>query len=539
MKKFILNILYLVIPAFIMTSCLKDLDVIPLDESEITSATVYNNPEAYRQVLAKLYAGLAISGQEGPAGRPDISGIDEGFSQYIRQLWVHQVLTSDEAIVAWNDPSLPEMMYQQWSPSNEFVTAMYNRIFYQISLANEYIRQTSEDRLNDRGESEQIRNDVRTYRAEARFLRALSYFHAMDMFGNVPFVTEQNPIGAFFPEQILRADLFNYIESELLAINDEMVAPRANQYGRADQGAVWSLLARMYLNAEVYTGTPRWEDALTYSQRVIGAGYELQPEYAHLFNADNNPIANPDSREIIFAVRYDGINTIGFGGTTFLIKSSLGGEMNSVAYGVDGKWGGHRTTVNVVNRFNYANGPVGSYDTNDSRAMFYTLDHNVLIQDRTVFSDGYAVEKFTNLRRDGQPGSSLEFADTDFPLFRLAEMYLIYAEAHIRGGGGDLATAVGLINELRNRAFTANPRLINNAGLTLDFILDERGRELYWEGHRRTDLIRFNRYTGGSYLWPFKGNVVDGASTNARNNLFPLPFTDTSANPNLTQNPGY
>jgi starch-binding outer membrane protein, SusD/RagB family len=416
---------------------------------------------------------------------------------------------------------------------------MYNRIYYQISLANEYIRQTTDERLNDRGESEEVRTKVRTYRAEARFLRALSYFHAMDMFGNVPFVTELDQVGVFLPEQIMRADLFDYIETELLQIKDQMVAPRANEYGRADQGAAWSLLARMYLNAEVYTDLVRWEDALTYSKLVIDAGYELQPVYAHLFNADNNPLANPDSREIIFAVRYDGVHTIGFGGTTFLIKSSLGGDMNSVDYGVNDKWGGHRTTVNVVNRFNYANETIGSYDQNDSRAMFYTLDHEVEIQDRTVFSEGYAVEKFTNLKRDGQPGSSLQYADTDFPLFRLAEMYLIYAEAHIRGGGGSLDLAVGYINALRNRAFTANPRLITNADLTPNFILDERGRELYWEGHRRTDLIRFNSFAGGSYLWPFKANVVNGGSTNVRNNLFPLPFTDTSANPNLTQNPGY
>lgn len=156
----------LAIPVFLLTSCMDDLNVIPIDDREITSATVYDDPEAYRQVLAKLYAGLAISGQQGPAGMPDISGIDEGFSQYLRQLWVHQVLTTDEAVVAWNDPSLPEMMFQQWSPSNEFVTAMYNRIFYQISLANEYLRQTTDSRLNDRGVGSELRAAIQTYRAE-------------------------------------------------------------------------------------------------------------------------------------------------------------------------------------------------------------------------------------------------------------------------------------------------------------------------------------------------------------------------------------
>ncbi len=540
MKKIFYKIALIAIPFFVITSCINDLDVVPIDDREITSATVFDNPEAYRQVLAKLYAGLAISGQEGPAGQPDISGIDEGFSQYLRQLWVHQVLTTDEAVVAWNDPSLPEMMFQQWSPSNEFVTAMYNRIFYQISLANEYLRQTTDSRLNDRGVDADLRATIQIYRAEARFLRALSYWHAMDLFGNVPFVTDEDPIGAFLPEQIQRADLFAYIESELLDIVDVLLAPPHPEYGRADRGAAWTLLAKLYLNAGVYTGTPRWTDALNYSEQVIAAGYELEPEYAHLFNADNNPIDNPGTNEVIFAVRYNGDHTRTYGGTTFIISAAIGGDMNSLDYGTSGKWGGHRTTKNIVDLFNYDNEPVGNFDENDSRAAFFTTGHDVEINDRTEFTDGYAVIKFTNLTRAGNPGRNLEFADTDFPVFRLADVYLMYAEAHLNGGGGDLATAVGYINQLRERAFGDNSRNISSGDLTLDFILDERGRELFWEAHRRTDLIRFGKFAGTTdYVWPFKGGVAAGISTSSRNNLFPLPFTDTSANPNLVQNPGY
>ncbi len=540
MKKIFYKIALFAIPFFVFTSCIDDLNVIPIDDSEVTSATVYDDPEAYRQVLAKLYAGLAISGQQGPAGMPDISGIDEGFSQYLRQLWVHQVLTTDEAVVAWNDPSLPEMMFQQWSPSNEFVTAMYNRIFYQIALANEYLRQTTNNLLDDRGVGADLRAKIQIYRAEARFLRALSYWHAMDLFGNVPFVTDQDPIGAFLPEQIDRADLFSYIEEELLDIVDVLVPPLTNEYGRADRGAAMTLLAKLYLNAEVYTGTPRWTDALNYSQMVIDGGYELEPQYAHLFNADNNPIQNPGMRETIFAVRYSGEHTRTYGGTTFIISAAIGGDMNSLNYGTSGKWGGHRTTKNIVNLFNYDNEDLGEYDENDSRAMFFSTGHDVEVNDRTEFTDGYAVVKFTNLTREGNSGTNLEFADTDFPVFRLADVYLMYAEAHLNGGGGDLATAVGYINQLRERAFGDNARNISSADLNLDFILDERGRELFWESHRRTDLIRFGKFAGNTdYVWAFKGGVAAGIQTNARNNLFPLPFTDTSANPNLEQNPGY
>jgi hypothetical protein len=194
---------------------------------------------------------------------------------------------------------------------------------------------------------------------------------------------------------------------------------------------------------------------------------------------------------------------------------------------MDGGWGGLRTTKNLVNLF----------AENDSRAMFYSDGQNLEINNLSEFTDGYAVVKFTNVKRDGTPGSNLAFADTDFPMFRLADVYLMYAEAHLRGGGGDAGLALQYFNALRERAFgnTTN----NVASITLDGILNERARELYWEGHRRTDLIRFGRFTGGTYIWPWKNNVAEGGATDERYNLFPLPSADITANPNLVQNPGY
>lgn len=514
---------------FFFTACIKDLDVVPLDEREITSLTVFDDPAAYRQVLAKLYAGLALSGQEGPAGMSDISGLDEGFGQYLRGLFNHQVLTTDEAVVGWDDQTIKDFVYHAWGSSDVFIAAMYARLYYQISLANEYLRQTTDAMLDERGEDDALKATVQVYRAEARFLRALSYWHALDMFGNVPFVTEEDPLGSgFFPPQYTREQLFDFIEQELLEIEDLMVAPRQNEYGRADRGAAWMLLAKLYLNAEVYTGTPRYDDALAYCEYIIDAGYNLADNYAHLFNADNNPMDHPDMEEIIFAIRYDGNHTQTFGGTTFLIKAALGGDgMNSLDYGMDDKWGGLRITKNVVELFH----------DNDSRRMFFSEGHNIEIEDLSVFTDGYAVVKFTNIRRDGSLGSNVSFADTDFPMFRLADVYLMYAEAHLRGGGGSEALAVEYFNRLRNRAFGDNSQNIST--LTLDRILDERARELYWEGHRRTDLVRFGRFTGGEYVWPWKGNVAEGISTHERNNLFPIPFTDLMANENLEQNPDY
>jgi starch-binding outer membrane protein, SusD/RagB family len=529
MKKIKYIIALLIGFPMLFSSCLNDLDVTPLDENQITSATVYNDPAAYRQVLAKLYAGLAVSGQEGPAGRSDISGIDEGFGQYLRGYFNHQVLTTDEAVIGWDDQTIKDLVYHSWGSSDVFISAMYYRIFYQITLANEYLRETTDAKLNDRNVAANIRTQVQTYRAEARFLRALSYWHALDLFGNVPYITEETGVGSTPPTQINRTDLFNFIESELLAIQEEMAAPRQNEYGRADRAAAWTLLAKLYLNAEVYTGTARWNDALTYSARVINdGGYSLENNYSYLFNADNNVLQNPTLNEIIFAVRYDGIHTQTFGGTTFLIKAALGGDViNSVTYGVDDKWGGLRTTKNIVNLFN----------ANDRRALFFRQGQNLEINNISNYNDGIAVVKFTNIKRDGTPGSNLSFADTYFPMFRLADVYLMYAEAHLRGGGGDAGLALQYFNNLRQRAFGNTNASVNS--LNLQLILDERGRELYWEGHRRTDLIRFGRFTGGTYVWPWKNRIREGGSTDVRYNLFPIPQSDITANRNLTQNPGY
>jgi hypothetical protein len=176
----------------------------------------------------------------------------------------------------------------------------------------------------------------------------------------------------------------------------------------------------------------------------------------------------------------------------------------------------------------------------DKRAMFFTEGQTLEIFDIGNFNDGYAIEKFKNITSDGATGSNLTFPDTDFPMFRLADAYLMYAEAVLRGGGGSQATALDLVNAIRTRAYGGETGgNISSGELTLDFILDERARELYWECHRRTDLVRYGKFTGGSYLWPWKGNVAGGSSTDGKFDIFPLPDADVNANSNLQQNPGY
>ncbi len=322
MKKYKLISIIALVLTIAFGSCTKDLDTVPIDEDVITSGKVYEDPANYINVLAKLYAGLAVSGQNGPDGNNDLSGLDEGFGQYLRALWYGQELPTDEAVIGWNDATLRDFHDIDWSSTDGFITNLYYRIFYQISLCNEFIRETSDAKLDGRGITGTDKTDIQLFRAEARFLRALSYYHAIDMFGSVPFVTEEDQVGSFFPEQISRADLFNYVESELLAIEPLLAAPRTNEYGRADQAADWMLLSKLYLNAEVYTGQPKYTECVTYTSKVNAAGFSLESDYSHLFLADNSK-----SSEFIFAINQDGTNTRTWGGTTFLVHAPVGGTM--------------------------------------------------------------------------------------------------------------------------------------------------------------------------------------------------------------------
>jgi len=617
-------------------SCEDELDKQPV--TELTESQVFADPASYKEFLARVYAGIAVSGQEGPAGRPDIRGIDEGFSNYLRQFWKHQELNTDEAIIAWNDGTIHDLHNHVWTPANEFIRAMYDRIYFQIGITNQYLRETTEEKLNNRNVEADLRAEIQVFRAEARFMRALSYWHAIDFFGpNIPFVKEDAPVGNFFPEPGEGTEIFNFIESELLEIEPILVSAKQNEYGRADKGAAWMLLAKLYLNAEVYTGAPRYADALTYTERVIGAGYTLVDNYNYLFLADND--RNGSENEIVFPVRFDGLNTIGYGGTTFLTHAPVGGKMDPAQFGINGGWGGIRTTKNFVFQFeggvdtdalNNQIGPVsqwglvgsatvngwdgpdmsmyesgadqfgvyanlvageikfrensswdppnvnlGDNDTDgtlepgganipipsdglyyitlntatntytiaasgDSRENFFTEDQNLEIEDPFTFTDGYAVEKFRNVDVNGNQGSDAggDFVDVDFPMFRLADAYLMYAEIFLRGGGGSASQATEYVNMLRERAYGSPAGNISATDLTLDFVLDERSRELHWEAHRRTDLIRFGQFTT-SGVWPWKGGVKEGKTTEAFRDIYPIPSTDIIANPLLTQNEGY
>lgn len=517
------------------TAC-TDLDVKP--KSTAVSDVVFTDPSSYRSFLAKMYAGLATTGQQGPAGDADIKGIDEGASDYIRGYWNLQELTTDEAVIGWNDGTIQTLHAHTWTSQSEFINGVFNRFYYQISLANQFLRETTDSKLASRGVTDDLKAQITLYRAEARLLRALSYWHALDLFGNIPFTTEKDEVGKAAPPQKSRAEVFAFVESELKDIENTLVEPKKNEYGRADRAVAWAILAHLYLNAEVYIGQKKYNESLTYADKIISSqAYSLVENYKNLFLADNNGNA-----ESIFNVNYDGVHTQTYGGTNFLVHASIGGTMIAANYGAESGWGGLRTTKNHVNLYPDETG------TTDKRAIFYRTGQSKEIPDKpnTGFTQGYAIPKWQNVTSEGITGSNPSFADTDFVLFRLADFYLVYAEAVLRGAtNGSRATALNYINELRQRAYGNASGNIGDSDLTLDFIIDERGRELYWEAHRRTDLIRFGLFTDSPTdspraLWPWKGDIAAGKETESFRDLFPLPSAQVIAySGKLTQNTGY
>ena len=516
------------VSAFFFSACMDDLDVVPEDQSIITDQIFKDNPGAYKENLGKIYAGLSVSGPI-DAGSSDIQGLDAGYGQYMRAYWVMQQITTDETVLKWGDAGIPELVTGTWSTSNQFIRAMYLRIAYQTRVTSEFLNITSDGKMNDRGQSDMI-PEIKVYRAEVRFLRALSYFHAIDLFGTVGFLDENTSLGTL-PVQKNRAELFEYVESELLAIIPDLKEPRTNEYGRVDKAAAWFLLAKLYLNSQIWTGNDRNADCIKMCENIINSGYSIGGNYNYLFLADND--TNSSANEFIFLIPQDGLHLQAYGCMTFVIQaqtlsSFMSGDVPEelqVNTGVGG-WNGATIRPELYRKFDIA----------DKRAMFFTEGHSLDLTEMSSNTKiGYGVTKFRNMTSGNVRGSHADFVDTDYPLFRLADAYLMYAEAAVRSNNNK-TTAVGYVNGLRPRAGLSP---INENELTLDFILDERSRELYWEGWRRQDLIRFGKFTGNSYVWQWKGNTQAGTTIPAFRNLFPLPVDQIQMNANLQQNPGY
>lgn len=555
MKISIKNIIIGFILIFTMASCLGDLDTNPLNDNSLDTHKVYSTKAGYQSVLAKCYGSLILTGQKGPDGDRDVTNIDEGYSGLTRALFYPQVAATDEfAFQSGSSAGSREILFTSWNPSTKISSFSYYRLYVVINYCNEFLIQSTEDNIRDRGLYEEMKDVYKEYRAEARFIRAFAYSLLCDLYGSVPFVDESMKIGAI-PEQKSRKEIFNFIVSELESSKEDMALPGEGEYGRVDQVAAWFLLAKTYLNAEIWANENHYAKAFEYSQKVVEEGsYPLASDYRHIFLADNHTCS-----EIIWGMPQDPLRTPGHAGTNFLVKALSNGAMSPYT-GVSGPWGNGRIKPQLVDKFNLEdqefdiNDPWGN-DKKDKRAQFYTIGHqkDTWVEGKGFdngFQLGYASLKWRNVNRDGTPSESDTYVSIDYPMFRTADAYLMAAEAILRGGGGSNDLALKYINEVRDRAYmsgeygTDASGRITESELTLDFILDERARELHTELVRRTDLIRFNKFTK-NYNWDWKGSNGGAAGTHMgqdvddKYNLFPIPQDEFMVNPNLKQNPDF
>ena len=542
-----------------LTGCVNDLDISSIDQQ---SSSSYEE----EQLFAKCYGVLGLTGQRGGTGNGDLSD-DEGESGFYRTTFNLQELPTDELMWAWQtDPDIPQITMIGWNSSSTRVLWAYTRLMYDITLFNKYLQEVPDN------------EEYSQKRAEIRFLRALHYWYLLDLFGKVPFKTDFD-INQL-PVEYSGAEAYDWIDKELTEIEPQMAEVGAfcnDQYfGRADRGAAYMLHARLALNSKVYTkgAVEDYQKAIDYCDQLINSGaYDLSrlakngnSGYAQLFMADND--VNTEARqEIIFPIRQDGLHTRQYGGSLMLIAGARSAAMPN--YGMRESWTCLFARNAMISKFfeNQDAIPLAKeaapndatsdevvaldeqYGTTiqdlldlagDDRALFYSGCANGVRKLKTdkvsAFTDGLSVVKWTNLKSDNTAGQNVSWPDTDIPLFRLAEAYLTRAEAKYRLSGNP-NDARADIQELHNRANAdAVPANIDEM-----YILDEWCREFFMEGRRRSDLVRFDCFTGNKYVWDWKGGAENGRSVDPHFNVYPIPVQHTleAGNGNLTQNDGY
>ena len=550
-----------------VTSCTKDLDkgnIDPNVQSQVDITALYS----------KCYAGLIMEGNDGSA---DFTIDDAGKSTLLRNVYNFNVLPTDEGICWWSDGGIVDIGFNQCLPGTATLRFLYYRLMSNISYCNHYI-ELSEAQADQ------------TMLAEVRLIRAYNYYLMLDFFGDpvfIPTVSTETPKQAhsyhanyqegqsYSRSELLsmgREYMFNWLVTEIGSIEENLLAaqPKTDSdanYGRMDKASAWFLLSRLYLNAGTYLNNDGqnnnyWDKALEYAEKVISSGYTLfdnskisstakangyQP-YDLLFMGDNG--SNGASCEAVLPLLQDGKITKGWGGSLFFIAAMWNDKMATVTgltAGTTGNnWSGMRCRPQLIEKF--TNNPasfVGKTTAEiramgiDDRALFWgkgtdsetrTLD----LGDNSTFYQGIVTTKWNNnYSTGGTPHDSYD-VDTDFFLFRAAEMYLNAAEAALHLGNA--AKAKEYIDALRNRAHA-----VTKGSYTLEDILDERSREMYFEGVRRTDLIRYNQYGGvqASYNWDFKGGYANGGTFDKSRNVYPLPTSEIQANSNLVQIDGY
>ncbi|MEC5158754.1 RagB/SusD family nutrient uptake outer membrane protein [Chryseobacterium sp. MP_3.2] len=513
------SLAFLFLFAVVGNSCTRDLDTNPKVDLTLENLLA-NDPNAVEGLLSRLYASFALSSVNGP-GSSDISGADAGESPFIRGIVNLQDFTADDMKNRWGDNGLDQLTTTtNWTSNNKFFKYAYDRLYYTIPQATNLIAIMKRDDVVY-AEKEQVISEL-------RFLRAMSYYYIIDLFGKGVLVNDDNFNTPLPLAQSSRTELFAFVESELLDVEGKISAQAS--YGKANKSAVRMLLAKLYLNSEVYTGVAKYSEAGTYAAKVINeGGYILEPNIRKNFSADNN-----NSREIIFPLIADAVSSQSFGNTTYLVNGSLSTDtMTPANYGATEGWAGHRATKAWYGLFGNSAAAIAA-NPDQRGQIFWTTGHSFEMTDYKTWTDGFPANKFWNKNSDGT-GAVTSFSSTDFPLFRLSDAHLMYAEAALRGAStATVGQGLTYVNLVRARAGATSFATIN-----LQNILDERARELNFEGVRRQDLVRFGKFTGSSYIWPWKGGVKDGTSIPAHYNVFPIPSTALQSNPNLTQNTGY
>lgn len=548
-----------------LTSCVGDLDLQPNDPNLVNPS----DPNFKANSLAMCYSGIAVSGITG-AGSSYVSGLDPGTSAYLRLVFTLNEFCSDEMLWIWPDAGVVDITSCTWGINNGLLEGAYYRFLGHIAICNQYLANTAGDTDE---ESQQMR-------AEARVLRAYSYFNMLDLFGQSSFITEEAAVGES-PVQLSRKELYDWLEQELVDIVDNRLISENPVYGRVGLDGAEGLLARLYLNAEVYSGTGAWEKCQERCENIIarhkGGGFEgsgLANHYLYLFARDNDAYmpggSKKDENEILFGIAYDDTMTQSYGGPTFIIASTISNThyIPRQNYGCSGEWSCIRGCQEMAERFYgisdadvrddlWIRGylPAGSNGSESWDAEDYS-DRFVDFTGAWATTGGNAIIKFTgrtrNAAEDGGWDMTLNadgtytcgfpattFGSTDQPIIRLADIYLMYSECYVNGNTGDRQKALDYINLVRRRAGAPSYGFTD---LTKKGIMDERSRELYLESTRRTDLIRNGMFTGPSQtVWQYKGSINNNAGTriSERNSLYPIPYAVIAAQPEFKQNPGY
>lgn len=510
-KYIVLGVLALSAPAF--TACVDDLDVSP--ENPTTKTDITSAEELYGE-LAGIYGGLVFEG--------GISVDDGGAGVYTRQLWNIQELATDETLIGsnWSDAGLSELVYSTWNGDNHWLYECFSRFNYQIAIVNQFLRD-----LDKYGNLLPGSNNlsVEVFNAEARTLRALSYYHMIDVFGKGPWTTENSPIGAT-PPTYDRKQLFDAVVADLVDAIPNLVPALQQVYGRVSREAGYMLLAKLYLNAEVYTGEARWQECADACNKILETIPNLANEYKYLFCATNDKYVG--NGEILWAIPQDGTTLTTYGGTTYISGGAYRGDselLKRFGLAVSG-WEGPRVREELSK----------ALASNDKRRLIYEGDYTESIQNLGDKSQGYMCIKYVYTPETDYYNENSEtaycntvFNPTDFPLFRLADTYLMLAECELHGAKN--CNGLELFNRVRTRA-----GLSKVASYDAESLLKERMCELYWEGHRRSDLVRFGKFAGSDYNWSWKGGSADGSFVPAYRNVYAIPtkFIQT-----LGQNAGY